>query len=166
MREWFEYALAWAALKSLGALPRPAARFVGASLAAAAYALRPRLRRAAEFNLQLAFPEINEAERRRIVRGMIRQLGWLAGEFSQFPKYTRERIEQVVVLDGNENFEAARGRGKGVLFLTGHMSAWELSSFAHAVYGYPLHFLVRPAESPGGLAGEWVQVPIGESADR
>jgi len=144
MREWFEYALAWAALKSLGALPRPAARFVGASLAAAAYALRPRLRRAAEFNLQLVFPEMNEAERRRIVRGMIRQLGWLAGEFSQFPKYTRERIEQVVVLDGNENFEAARARGKGVLFLTGHMSAWELSSFAHALYGYPLHFLVRP----------------------
>jgi Kdo2-lipid IVA lauroyltransferase/acyltransferase len=144
MREWFEYAGAWVALKSLGLLPRRAARFVGASLAAAAYAFRPRLRQAAEFNLQLAFPEMGESERWRIIRGMIRQLGWLAGEFSQFPKYTRDRIERVVILDGNENFVAARGRGKGVLFLTGHISAWELSSFAHAVYGYPLHFLVRP----------------------
>lgn len=125
-------------------LPRPAARLVGASLTAAAYAFRPRLRQAAEFNLQLAFPEMSEPERQRIIRGMIRQLGWLAGEFSQFPKYTRERIERIVVLDGSENFEAARSRGKGVLFLTGHMSAWELSSFAHAVYGHPLHFLVRP----------------------
>jgi KDO2-lipid IV(A) lauroyltransferase len=144
MRDWFEYAGAWIGLKSLGLLPRRAARFVGASLAAAAYAFRPRLRQAAEFNLQLAFPEMGESERRRIIRGMVRQLGWLAGEFSQFPKYTRDRIERVVILDGNESFIAARGRGKGVLFLTGHMSAWELSSFAHAVYGYPLHFLVRP----------------------
>src|SRR5271156_6847070 len=144
MREWIEYAGAWVALKSLGLLPRPAARFVGAGLAAAAYAFRPRLRRAAEFNLRLAFPEASEAERRRIIRGMIRQIGWLAGEFSQFPKHTRDGIEKVVLLEGSENFEAARARGKGVLFLTGHMSAWELSSFAHALCGHPLHFLVRP----------------------
>ena len=48
------------------------------------------------------------------------------------------------MIDGAENFEAARRRGKGVLFLTGHMSAWELAPFAHALYGHPLHFLVRP----------------------
>jgi len=144
MREWFEYAGTWVALKSLGLLPRRAARFVGAKSVAAAYALRPRLRRAAEFNVRLAFPEASETERQRIIRGMIRQIGWLAGEFSQFPKYTREKIEKIVFLEGTENFEAARARGKGVLFLTGHMSAWELSSFAHAVYGHPLHFLVRP----------------------
>ena len=33
----------------------------------------------------------------KIVRGMIRQVGWMAGEFSQFPKYTRENIERVVI---------------------------------------------------------------------
>jgi Kdo2-lipid IVA lauroyltransferase/acyltransferase len=144
MREWLEYAAAWVGLKSLGLLPRPAARFVGASFAGMAYALRTPLQRVANFNLQLAFPEMKEAERRRILRGMIRQVGWMAGEFSQFPKYTREKIERIVVYDGFENFDLARRQGKGVLFLTGHMSAWELSSFAHALYGYPLHFLVRP----------------------
>jgi KDO2-lipid IV(A) lauroyltransferase len=75
---------------------------------------------------------------------MIQQIGWMAGEFSQFPRYVRKGIEGVVVLDGEENFEAARRRGKGVLFLTGHMSAWELAPFAHALYGHPLQFLVRP----------------------
>ena len=79
-----------------------------------------------------------------MVRGMIRQLGWLAGEFSQFPKHTRQTIQEVVILDGQENFDAGQRRGKGVLFLTGHFSAWELMSFSHALYGYPLHFLVRP----------------------
>jgi len=144
MREWIEYAAAWLVLKSLGLLPRPVARFIGAKLAVVAYALRPRLRRAADFNLRLAFPNSCEADRRQLIRGMICQIGWLGAEFSQFPKYTRENIERIVRLDGQENFEAAQSRGKGVLFLTGHMSAWELSSFAHALYGYPLYFLVRP----------------------
>jgi Kdo2-lipid IVA lauroyltransferase/acyltransferase len=144
MREWFEYAVAWTGLKALGLLPRSAARFVGASFARAAYALRTPLRRAADFNLRLAFPEMEEGERRRIIKGMVQQVGWMAGEFSQFPKYTPENIEQVVKLDGIENFNAAHRLGKGVLFLTGHMSAWELAPLAHALYGNPLHFLVRP----------------------
>jgi len=139
-----EYAAAWLGLKALGALPRPAARSVGAAFAAAAYFVRAPLRRAARLNLQLAFPGWDENKRKRVIRNMIRQVGWMAGEFSQFPRYTRERIESIVVLDGFENFDAARRRGKGVLFLTGHMSAWELAPFAHALYGHPLHFLVRP----------------------
>jgi len=144
MREWFEYAAAWVGLKSLGLLPRPAARFVGAAFAYFAYICRPPLRRAAMFNLHLAFPDWSQKQRKQVIRGMILQIGSMAGEFSQFPKYTRENIEQVVVLDGFENFDVGRRCGKGVLFLTGHMSAWELSSFAHGLYGHPLHFLVRP----------------------
>lgn len=148
MREWSEYALAWLALKSLGLLPRPLARAVGSAVAALAYALRPPLRRAAAFNLRLAFPGWNERERRRVIRGMVRTLGWMAAEFAQFPRYSRENIERVVILDGFEHFAAAERRGKGVLFLTGHLGAWELAPFAHALYGHPLHFLVRPIDNP------------------
>jgi KDO2-lipid IV(A) lauroyltransferase len=147
MREWIEYAGAWVGLKTLGLLPRPAARFVGATFAGMAYRLRTPLRRAAEVNLQIAFPEWSDKKRKETLPGMVRQVGWMAGEFSQLPKYTRENIERVVVIDGFENFDEAKRRGKGVLFLTGHMSAWELSSFAHALYGYPLHFLVRPVSN-------------------
>lgn len=144
MRESLEYAAAWTGLKFLTLLPRPAARFVGAGFAALAYALRTTLRRSAMFNLRLAFPEWTDRQRRAAIRGMVRQIGWMAGEFSQFPKYSHENIERIVVVDGFENFDEARRRGKGVLFLTGHMSAWELAPFAQALYGYPLHFLVRP----------------------
>ena len=100
------------------------------------------------FNLQLAFPEMAVAERERIIRGMIRQIGWMAGEFSQFPKFSAKNISQIVTIDGAKNFECAQRRGKGVLFLTGHMSAWELAPFAHALCGHPLHFLVRPVANP------------------
>jgi Kdo2-lipid IVA lauroyltransferase/acyltransferase len=144
MREWLEYAAAWSGVKFLGVLPRPVARFVGAGFARAAFLLRPALGRVAMRNLTLAFPGWSDAQRRQAIRGMVRQVGWMVGEFSQFPKYTRGNIERIVILDGFENFDAARRRGKGVLFLTGHMSAWELAPFAHALYGHPLHFLVRP----------------------
>ncbi len=144
MREGFEYSGAWIGIKALGLLPRPAARFVGVCFANLAFVLRAPLRRAAEYNLRLALPDWTDKQRKEAIRGMIRQVGWMAGEFSQFPKYTRENIGRVVTIEGAENFEAARARGKGVLFLTGHMSAWELAPFAHALYGHPLHFLVRP----------------------
>ena len=148
MREWLEFSATRVALKMLGTLPRPLARAVGASLTAIVFQFRPPLRRAAMFNLRLAFPDWTDARRRRAIRGLVRQIGWMAGEFSQFPKYTRQNIERMVVLDGFENFARARERGKGILFLTGHMSAWELAPFAHALYGHPLHFLVRPIDNP------------------
>ncbi len=148
MRRWLEFAAAWSALKLLGVLPRPAARAVGAFVARAAYALRPPLRRAAITNLRMAFPQWTDAQRRRVIRSLLRHMGWMAGEFSQFPRYTRKNIERIVVLDGFENFDAARRRGKGVLFLTGHTGAWELAPFAQALYGNPLHFLVRPLDNP------------------
>jgi KDO2-lipid IV(A) lauroyltransferase len=79
---------------------------------------------------------------------MVCGIGWMGGEFSQFPKYTAEKIKDIVQLDGLENFLAAERRGKGVLFLTGHIGAWELAPFAQARYGHPLYFLARAVENP------------------
>lgn len=110
--------------------------------------IRPTLRRAAEFNLRLAFPELPGPARRDIVKRMVRNLGWMAAEFARLPRYTRSNIETAMILDGFENFAAAERRRKGVLFLTGHMGAWELEPFAHALYSGPIHFLVRPIDNP------------------
>ncbi|HYL86872.1 MAG TPA: lysophospholipid acyltransferase family protein [Candidatus Angelobacter sp.] len=147
MMEWFHYAAVWSILKGLGALPRPLAHTFATSLTRIIYALTPKLRRTAEINLQVAFPDWDDARRKAVIRGMLRNLGWMAVEFARLPKYTPQNIEQVIVLDGNENFLEGQRRGKGVLFLTGHIGAWELSSFAHALYGYPLHYMARPIEN-------------------
>jgi KDO2-lipid IV(A) lauroyltransferase len=147
MKEWCEYAAVWAILKMLGALPRGLARGLAAAVASALYGMLPKLRRTAEFNLRLAFPEWDDARRREVIRGMVRNLGWMAAEFARFPRYTRENIEQALILDGHENFLNGQRRGKGVLYLTGHIGAWELSSFAHALYGFPLHYMARPLDN-------------------
>jgi Kdo2-lipid IVA lauroyltransferase/acyltransferase len=147
MRERLEYVFAWLLLKFLGSLPRPIARGCGALVAKSLFLMRPPLRRAAEFNLRLAFPELPEPARDAILRRMVRNIGWMAAEFARLPRYTRQNIEETIILDGFENFAAAKRRGKGVLFLTGHMGAWELAGFAHALYNEPIHILVRPIDN-------------------
>jgi Kdo2-lipid IVA lauroyltransferase/acyltransferase len=147
MKEWLEYAAVWLILKGLGALPRPVAMSLAVVAVRFLYALLPRLRKTAEFNLRIAFPDWDEIQRKTAIRGMLRNLGWMAAEFARFPKYTKQNIEQMVVLDGHENFLEGQRSGKGVLYLTGHIGGWELSSFAHALYGYPLHYMARPIEN-------------------
>lgn len=148
MRHRLEYALAWLIVKSLGALPRPLARAAGISLGWIIYLLHHRLRSVGIRNLALAYPEKSRGERARILRGVFTSLGRQLAEVCLFPKYTRENIGKVVVYDGFENFERAVARGKGVLFLTGHVGAWELSAFAHSLYGHPLHVVMRALDNP------------------
>jgi Kdo2-lipid IVA lauroyltransferase/acyltransferase len=148
MRERLEYGAVWLLLKMFGVLPRPVSRGLAASIARGLYALLPQLRKTTEFNLRLAFPDWTDARRAEVTRGMVRNLGWMAAEFARLPRYTKQNIEQYVILDGHENFLEGQRRGKGVLYLTGHIGAWELSSFAHALYGFPLHYMARPLDNP------------------
>ena len=146
--EWLEYALAWCLLKLLGALPRPAARWLAVGIVRVLLFCMPKLRKTALVNLQIAFPEWSEAQRRAVLNKMARNLGRMAAEFARFPKWTPQNIERHVILDGNENFLAGQSRGKGVLYLTGHIGAWEISSFAHALYGFPVHYMARELDNP------------------
>ncbi len=48
----------------------------------------------------------------------------------------------------NKNFSEAQARGKGVVFLTAHLGGWEVSSFAHSLYGHPMNIVIRPLDNP------------------
>jgi KDO2-lipid IV(A) lauroyltransferase len=148
LRYRLEYALAWILLKFIGALPRPLARAAGILLAWTVYLLHGKLRRVGKKNLALAFPEKSPHERAKILRGVFTSLGRQIAEVCLFPKYTRENVSKTVVYEGFENFERALARRKGVLFLTAHLGAWELSAFAHSLYGYPLRVVMRPLDNP------------------
>ena len=133
---------------AVGILPRRAARAVGAGLGAAAWVLLGRLRRVGLQNLELAMPEKTGAEREAILRGVFRSLGWQIGEFCKMSGYTREQASKFIRYDGLENYLAAREKGKGVLVLTGHLGAWELSSFYHSLMGYPMSLVIRRLDNP------------------
>ena len=143
-----EYATARALLAGLGWLPRRLALATGRGIARVAYGLSDKLRRTGFRNLELAFPEMDERERTRILRGSFTNLGRLLGEFSQFPRATPEGLHRIVECRGLENLQAAQARGHGVILFTGHLGVWELSSFALSAFGYPLSFLVRRIDNP------------------
>lgn len=148
LRNWLEFALAWLLLKALGRLPRRAAVRTGQWIVRAAYRLHRRLQFVGERNLRMAMPELSKPQRREILDRTCANLGRLLGEFSQFPKITRDNIAERVIYDSFENYERAARRGRGVLMLTGHFGAWELCAFAQGLYGHPLSFLVRPLDNP------------------
>jgi Kdo2-lipid IVA lauroyltransferase/acyltransferase len=143
MREELEYVVVRALVELLGALPRRVARALGAGVGTAAFLLMGRLRRTGLRNLEIAFPEKTDAERERILRQLYRNLGWLLGEFCQMPKYARENTQEFLRCEGLEHYLAARARGKGVLIVTGHLGAWELSSYYHSLMGYPMGMVIR-----------------------
>jgi KDO2-lipid IV(A) lauroyltransferase len=143
MRKRLEFLVVWIVVKLLGLPPRGVARAIGALVGRVALLFTPRLRRAGHLNLQLAFPQKTEAEREQILRKLYRNLGWLLAEFCQMPRYTPEMTQSFIRYEGLEHYLAARERGKGVLVLTGHLGAWELSSFYHSLMGYPMSIVIR-----------------------
>ena len=148
MRTYLEYGIALTLLKMLGALPRVLALQAGYAFGAIAHAVLPHLRRHAEANLRIAFPAMNDAERQRIKRNVFRNLGRLLGEVTQFPKLNRDNIQPIVTYAGLEHYVNAVNSGRGVILLTGHLGAWELSVFAHSIAGYPMSFLKRNVDNP------------------
>lgn len=147
---FLEYAATRALLSGLGILPRPFAVAVGRAVGRAVYRLAGGLRRTGMRNLEIAFPEMDADEREKILRGSFVSLGRQLGEVSQFPRATAERLREVVEYDDEDVklLEVARERGRGVIFLTSHLGAWEILCFAHSVFYEPLSFLVRPIDNP------------------
>ena len=147
MRRKLEYAAAWPFIKILGILPRSLSRALAIAISQLAYRLHFKLRRVGMRNLEMAFPEKSGPERKRILRGEFASLGRQLAELCQFPKYTLENVDEVVVYDGLENYESAYARGKGVLFLTAHFGGWELSAFVHSLHGHPVNIVMRPMDN-------------------
>jgi KDO2-lipid IV(A) lauroyltransferase len=145
-----EYAAVRLLLGGLGLLPRRASVAMGRALGHAAYALAGGLRRTGRRNLELAFPEMGAEQRQRILRGTFQSLGRLLGEFAQLPRATAESMRAYVEYspDSVRLYHEALARGKGVIFLTSHLGAWEVLSFAQSVFDVPLSFLVRPIDNP------------------
>lgn len=138
----------WLAVRVLGVLPRGLAREIGAAVGALAFRGLGRLRKVGLRNLALAFPEKTEAEREAILRLVYRNLGYLLAEFCEMPGYTAEGASRFIRYEGLENYLRARDKGKGVLVLTGHLGAWELSSFYHSLMGMPMGMVIRRLDNP------------------
>lgn len=109
-----------------------------------------RYRKVAHANLQRAFgDEWDERRRTETVRACFGHIGTTLMEFLWMPRLQGEAIDQRIGVEGQEHFEAAFARGKGVILVTAHFGNWEIMGPKLIRHGYKLNIISRDADDPG-----------------
>lgn len=134
-------------LRLLSFVPLPAQHGLARLIARPARRLPWRKNVIIDRNLQMAFPELDAAARRRLARANTAAM--LATAFETGALWHRPRgwIERRIrAVEGREAVDEALATGRGVLVLGGHLGQWELS----ILYGsmtLPIDYLYKPPKS-------------------
>lgn len=112
-----------------------------------AHRLAGTTRRLALRHLALAFPEKPEREREAIARAMFVHLGKAAMELAAIRWYD-DALERYVSLDPPDLLARVMARGKGMVFVTGHVGNWELLARRIARAGVPNAVIAKASSDP------------------
>ncbi len=77
-------------------------------------------------NLALCFPELTNAERRKLLRAHFTSLGRALFESGLAYWAADERLRPLAKISGLDNLQASLSRGHGVILIAGHFTAMEL----------------------------------------
>ncbi len=147
-----EYYAVKGLLGSLGLLPRKAAVKLGMAAGGLAYRLVKPLRRTGMRNLEMAFPEMSDEQRTKLLRGTFANLGRMFGELSQFPKATPESLAELIEFDFPDDiwneYKALSETGRGIIIISPHMGNWEMLVYAWSTHYQPMSYLARPLDNP------------------
>ncbi len=135
-------------LRLLARIPRSWLDAFGTFLGWVVWALHVR-RGVVMSNLQLAFPEKSEAERREIARRTFLNLGRMITDFLRVPSLTKEELERLFVYEGWDVYERAKAEGKGVVACTGHFGNFDLLAAAQTLRGIPVTMITREMGKSG-----------------
>ncbi len=149
LKRFLRYLLVRAVLGFVSALPLGLARTLGAGFGRFAFAVAGGERRKALKSLARAFPEKSDAERHALARASFRHLGMAAFEVGATTSLDA-RLEQLVRWDAEDRavLEAALARGRGVVFVSGHVGNWELLARRIARAGYPSQSIAKETTDP------------------
>jgi len=100
-------------------------------------------RRVSLQGLGRAFPELDEAGRRRLARRCYGQFGRSLVEVLLARRLSDEQLDRLVRFEGFERYEAARALNRGVVVAVGHFGNWELLMRACARRGVRLAVITR-----------------------
>ena len=150
-RYLLEYIAVRAVLALLVAVPKSVARKVAMLGSRLLFSCLPRLRNIGLRNLELAFPELSIAERRRLLTQSFENFGRLIADFAQFPRATPADLAARVdtsFLEAVARYRAAKAKGRGVIFVTTHLGNWEMLAFVFSAIFETVAYLARPLDNP------------------
>lgn len=104
--------------------------------------------RRARKNLRNAFPGISDAAIATIIRDMWENLGRTAAEYPHLGRILATHPDGRIEVHGGENIEAAKARGKPIIYFAAHLANWEVAAIVPMSYGTPLNLVYRPANNP------------------
>ena len=141
-RNRVEYLLTRAALGSLTHGPLAVSYLLAWCYAQLLRLAVPKLTRVGKHNLSLAgLPK-------KTIGGVWRSIARQLVVFARMDRINKSNVNEWIRYEGFHHFEKAKAEGKGVLFATLHLGAWELSAFSHALMAEPMHVVVRPLDNP------------------
>jgi Kdo2-lipid IVA lauroyltransferase/acyltransferase len=144
-----EFTALRAVVSTLGALDWETAGNIGARIGALGYRPLGIRRGVVERQIAAAFPELAEADVRRIALGAYENLGRSSIEAAILPRLGPNAVlDKFEGADDYEIVEEARSKGRGLIFVTGHLGNWELAGAYVAARGIPLDAIARRMKNP------------------
>ena len=98
---------------------------LGATAGRAAFGALKSMRRRADDNLSLVFPEMPASERTRLAKSMAANVGRTLLEILQADQFLARGAQLSVSGPGLEAIQQAQAEGKGALVISGHFGQWE-----------------------------------------
>lgn len=138
-----------AALALVHPLPLGLGRWLGLRLGTLAFLVAGGERRKALQSLARAFPEKSDAERHALARACFRHLAAAAFEVGCTASLDRHLEALVAWPEADRRvLEEALARGRGVVFVSGHVGNWELLARRVARAGYPSQSIAKETTDP------------------
>lgn len=142
---WFVRFMIWLS----NVLPRQWWLTICGGLGSLAYFLAGETRKLTITHLSIAFPEKSAREIKALARRTFRMLGKNAGEIIRTSRIkSLDDLNKVLVTHGIEHYEKAHAKGKGVIFLTCHLGAFDLQVTNMAMRGLNPNIIGTPLKDP------------------
>jgi Kdo2-lipid IVA lauroyltransferase/acyltransferase len=126
-------------------IPRSLWLSICGGLGSLAYHFANETRQLTKRHLRIAFPNKSDSEIRKLAKATFQMLGKNAGEILRASRIdSLPDLEKILVTHGYENFVQANAKGKGVIFLTAHLGAFDLQITNMALRGLNPNIIGTP----------------------
>ncbi len=123
-------------IKSIGFLSLGAARALGGTIGLVLWWRQGKASRVTLENLQIAYPELDERDRRILARQSMVETGKLAVEVCVIQRRGLEWLHtKILKTQGVDLIERELAKGKGVILLAPHLGNWEVLGLTIPSYG-------------------------------
>jgi len=95
-------------------------------------------------NITLCFPEEDESWKNEVVKGVFKNLGITLFELLYIPRLKKRLLDRFVSINNYHLVDEALRKRKGVFFLSGHISNWEIMAFSYGkIFRRKLNIIVK-----------------------